>query len=101
MVSRTSWLVKPCRRIILVNEPAPIDAAEVSAHQKFRIGKIEDLGNRGKPLLLCLIRCCREHLPRQLLLPAVAAIDPNLNEVGLWGARSCTALRTSATLVTA
>ncbi len=59
------------------------EAFDAGPHEEFRIGEIEHVGDCGEPLLVRFVGRCREHLRRQLLLPAIAAVHPNLDEVRL------------------
>ncbi len=61
------------------------EALDAGAHQELRVRQVEDVGDRGQPLLVRLVACRREHLGRELLLAAVAAVDPDLDEIGLVG----------------
>ncbi len=58
----------------------PLDAG---AHQELGVVEVEDVGDRRQALLAGLVGGRREHLRRELLLAAVAAVDPDLDEIGL------------------
>src|SRR6202030_2131902 len=61
------------------------EALDAGAHQELRVCQVEDVGDRAQPLLARLIGGRREHLRRELLLAAVAAVDPDLDEIRLVG----------------
>src|SRR5262249_1693041 len=58
------------------------EAFDAGAHQTFRVFEVKYVGDRRKALLARFVGRRREHLRRQLLLAAVAVVEPDLRGVG-------------------
>src|SRR5882762_3508724 len=61
------------------------EAFDAGAHEELGVNEVEHVGDRPQALLARLIGRCGEHLRRKLLLAAVTAVDPDLDEIGLVG----------------
>src|SRR5712664_672285 len=61
------------------------ESLAAGAHQELGVGEVEHVGDRRQALLARLVGRRGEHLRRELLLAAVTAVDPDLDEIRLVG----------------